>query len=51
MLRLVLVVEGAGLVASAGAACAWANAPAGTSVAAAIERAIERQAVLLACII
>ncbi len=46
-----LVVEGAGLVASAGVTCAWANAPAGTSVAAQIEQAIERQVVLLACII
>jgi len=51
MLRLVLVVEGAGLVASAVALCACANAPAGTSAAAANERAIERQVVLLACII
>jgi hypothetical protein len=50
MLRLVLVVEGAGLLASAGAACDCANAPAGTSVAAAIEQAIEHQVVPLACL-
>jgi len=51
MLRLVLVAEGAGLVASAGGVCAWASAPEGISAATAIAQAIERQVVLLACII
>jgi hypothetical protein len=51
MLRLALVVAGAGLVDIAGADWACAYAPTGMSAAAAAkEQAIERQVVLLACI-
>ncbi|MEO8881736.1 MAG: hypothetical protein ABI446_15190 [Gemmatimonadaceae bacterium] len=51
MLRLVLDEAGAGLFASEGAVWACARAPAGRSAAVATEQAIERQILLLACII